>query len=404
MRQFYFPLIVAGTMLFSCSHEFEEPSLAQPNQNQNLALSASQWEGEVAEPLKVISRDERTIDKIMYPTTHNSFNYKGSRYDLENVYDNLPTQFAKGIRAVEIDIHEKTIYKFPFTIKKEIAVYHGKITNGSNGSEIARKVLQRITDFIEANPTEIVFLKIETTVSGSDIDKVLRDSHLDQHIYKRTADNPYPTPEDVIASGKRVITTRTIEGSKLYGPSLDRKTFGGKYSDNDDHQPQTSPSEKKFFSLDYYGVTSILGAGDDDRASYIMHPSRMGPFVEDVWKLNGRKPWRVNVDFPSIHNGNYYQVIKDNNAKAMLMGEVRDTDGNLLLKKDGSLIHWTWDCDYNSETVRATTSAEFSFPIEDDETVTIHPVSNDYDFVPQSVTVTSDNVSDFKQVFVAIPK
>ncbi|BDD08286.1 hypothetical protein FUAX_07180 [Fulvitalea axinellae] len=397
MKKVYLPLILAGAMV-SCDQGLEESGMDANMGDIGLKTASAQQVSVQAEPLRKVDRDDRTINEISFPATHNTYNYKGSTFSKSNVFDDMPEQFEKGIRAVEIDIHEKRTW-----FKKDVSVYHGKMTNGFNGSRLAHYVLAEITEFIEDNPQEIVFLKFETTVSGSTLDKEIREAGLDEHIYEYDESNPYPTKEEVVASGKRVVITRHIDGS-AYGRALDRHTFGGGYSDNGDHKPQSSPSEKKFFSVERYGITGTFGYGDADRAKYLNHPSRLAPFVDDVWKLNGKKPWRVIVDFPSVHSGNYYTVIRELNDKEMLKGEIRTADGNLLLKKDGKLINWTWECQYAEEMVTAKTSAEFSFPMNDGETVTIRPVSDEYTFVPASLTVTNDNTSDLMQVFTAVPK
>ena len=55
------------------------------------------------------------------------------------------------------------------------------------------------------------------------------------------------------------------------------------------------------------------------------------------------------------------------------------------------------------KTVAARTSAEASFPLNDNETVTIRPTSSSYRFEPESVTVSNQNNTDYKQIFTAIP-
>ncbi len=378
-----FLMFAIASSIVSCSTDNvlqENISLEQQNKSSNTILE--------------VPRSARKLYEIANPATHNTYNYKG-RFRFSNVFDDMPKQFDKGIRAVEIDIHEK-INLNPFK-GNDISVYHGKFTNGANKSRLAHYVLREITDFIEANPSEIVYLKFETTVSGKEIDKVIKKAGLDKHIYRGIASNPYPTPQEVISSGKRVLITRQIGGSK-YGPSLPRHTFGGGHVDNGDHKPQSSPSNSKYFSIERYGITPGLGFGDADKAKYLNHPSRLAAFVDDVWKLNGKKPWRVIVDFPSVHNNNYYKVMKALNEKEMLKTEIRDSKGKLLSNK-----HWSWQCQYSNETVTARTSAEASFPLNDNETVTIRPTSSSYRFEPESVTISNQNNTDYKQIFTAIP-
>ncbi|WP_196890486.1 phosphatidylinositol-specific phospholipase C domain-containing protein [Aureivirga marina] len=349
--------------------------------------------------LQEIPMEDRRIHEITNPSTHNSYN-DTHKYEKSNVFDRLPDQFKKGIRAIEIDIHKRiNLFK-----SDDISVYHGKPTNGFNGTRLAHYVLREITDFVKDNPNEIVYLKFETTVSGSDIDKEIRKADLDDYIYNYNSSNPYPKPEEVTATGKNVIITRDI-GSEYGGSALPRHTFGGGYSDKDKNKPQSSPSEKKFFTVEYYHITKTFGYGDSKQQRWLNGEGRLPKFVDEVWKLNGKKPWRVIVDFPSLNDGFYYQEIKRVNERQMLKVKIHDGDGNLLLKdKDGKLITWKWDTSYNGNEVVATTSAEASFPMKKSETVIIQPTSDKYFFVPPYLEVTNDGTTDLLQNFVAFPK
>ncbi|BDD08624.1 hypothetical protein FUAX_10560 [Fulvitalea axinellae] len=396
MRTFIASLC-AGVLLASCAQEFDAGPSAQKSQIPTPGLAQAEL-SVTASPLQMVDRSDRKINEISFPCTHNSYNDDSGVFDNGNVSQGMPTQFARGIRAVEVDIHERRSW-----FKKNVSVYHGKISNGINGSRLAHYVLREVTDFVEDNPDEIVFLKLETTVSASKLDKEIRKAGLDKHVFVRDPQNPYPTKAEVVASGKRVVFTRQIDGSQ-YGESLDRHKHGSGETDKEDHTPQASPSDKRFFAFNYYSITSLFGYGDKDAAKYLNNPSRLAPFADDVWKLNGKKPWCLTVDYPSVHNGHYYDVIEALNEKGMLKGQILDSDGDLLMKNNGSVITWTWQCQYSDETVTAKTSADFSFPMKESETVTITPVSDTYNFTPASLTVTNGNVQDVFQAFTATPK
>ncbi|WP_196890485.1 phosphatidylinositol-specific phospholipase C domain-containing protein [Aureivirga marina] len=349
--------------------------------------------------LQEIPIEDRRIHEITNPSSHNSFN-DTHKYEKSNVFDRLPDQFRKGIRAIEIDIHKKVnIFS-----SDDISVYHGKASNGLNGSRLAHYVLEEVTDFVKDNPNEIVFLKFETTVSGSDIDKEIREAGLDKYIYTYNSSNPFPKPEEVTATGKNVIITRDV-GLQYGGSALPRHTFGGGFSDKDKNNPQTSPSEKKFFSVEYYHITKTFGYGDSKQQRWLNGEGRLPKFVDEVWKLNGKKPWRVIVDFPGINDGFYYDEIKRVNERQMLKAHIYDENGNLFTKDDnGQLITWKWMCTYGGDKNDAKTSSEASFPMKKGETVTIQPYSDDYYFVPPILEVTNDGTTDLLQNFVAVPK
>ncbi|MDR6241468.1 phosphatidylinositol-specific phospholipase C domain-containing protein [Aureibacter tunicatorum] len=392
--------LVVIAWLAACSSPMEDLNSIDDNRDYSTLSKNPSINSQVYE---LVPQEERKLFEISFPCTHNSYNYKG-RFEKSNVFDNLPSQFQKGIRAIEIDVHEKSTYHFPFKVKKDISVYHGKATNGANGSRLAHYVLEEVRDFILENPKEMVFLKFETTVSGSQIDKLMDKSGLSGLVFDQIKTNPYPTKEDVIASGKRIIITRQI-GNSRFSPSLPRHTAGGGYSDNSDHNPQSQPSENKYFSMQYYGITSVAGYGDADRAKYLNHPSRLGEFVDQTWKLNGKKPWRVIVDFPSVHNNHYYEVIEEMNERAIAKVRIVDESGNIMMKDGSNLYHWNWECAYENGVVMAKTSGECNFPIKAYETITLKPVSNQFDFVPKQVVIShDDNKNDYLVSFIATRK
>ncbi|WP_196890483.1 phosphatidylinositol-specific phospholipase C domain-containing protein [Aureivirga marina] len=386
-------------LAFACQKEYPELEASDISNSEENFNNERFTTSDLNLDLQRIPISERRIHEIINPSTHNSYN-DHDKYEKSNVFDRIPTQLSKGIRGVEIDIHKKVnLFK-----GDDISVYHGKVSNGINGSRLAHYVLREITDFAKDNPNEIIYLKFETTVSGGDIDKEIREAELDKYIYDYNPNNPYPKPEEIIATGKNVVITRHIDGSQ-YGVSLDRHTFGGGYEHNSSHNPQTNPSANKFFSVEYYAITSTFGYGDSHEQKYLLGEARLPEFVDKVWKLNGKKPWRIIVDFPSVHNDYFYQIVNELKSRQMLKAQVYDKYGNLFMNdENGKLITWKWMCTYNNAKNDAKTSAEASFPMKKGETVTIQPYSDDYYFVPPILEVTNDGTTDLLQNFVAIPK
>ena len=387
-------LILTMSSFLSCTqNDWEEiPAENESINNNNIkSVSAS---------LTRESRSDRRINEIAFPATHNSYNYS-PRFEKSNVFEEMPTQFEKGIRAVEIDIHRKPKYGLFGSISGyDTSVFHGQDSKGINGCRLAHYVLAEITEFLEDNPNEIVFLKFETTAPSNRLDQEIEEADLDDHIYNYDpVNNPYPTKQEIIESGRRCVITRHIDGSD-YGTSLDRHTFGGGHTSRSDATPQSSPSNKKYFSVEHYGITSTFGYGDSDDAKYFQDPSRLGTFVDEVWKLNGKKPWRVIVDFPCVKNNNYYSVMEDLENQTMLKFEIRRDNGEIFKDwDDGSVKTITWNCQFGNQNVTAKSSGEGSFPMKNGETVTLTPTCAGYSFEPASITITNENTQDYKQVF-----
>ena len=125
----------------------------------------------------------------------------------------------------------------------------------------------------------------------------------------------------------------------------------------------------------------------------INEPQALLKLAETAWKLNGKKVWRLEVDFPDI--GDVYGVADTLNSWNILKGEVRH--------RNEILPEVTWDCQYSmgEGDVQTTTYGRFAFPMKPNETVTVTPSHPDFVFSPASLAITNTDGQDITQMFEA---
>ncbi|BDD12614.1 hypothetical protein FUAX_50460 (plasmid) [Fulvitalea axinellae] len=382
---------VLGLFFFSCDDTLEG-TLEQPSANAGLSVANRTIEAEADfSERQYLDVSERLIYEIAYPTTHNSFNYS-PKFKLPNVYESITKQLNDGIRAIEIDLH----YYRPWYAawQKKIRVFHQSKTNGILGTQKPQEIFDELKAFLKSHPQDLLFVKFEKTISDGDLDKLLEDSGLLPWLYKRPS-NRYPKPAELVASGKRllIVTGGGKHHSNWGGGS--NTAYGVKPRDG--HVAKVGVSSWMPFSMVFYSLDDVFGTGSKGDAEYLNNRFRIEDFADDCWKQNGKKPWRVMVDFPSI--GDVYGAVETINLWNMIKGEVKDEDGNTLKKVD-------WKCTYSAgnEKVNTDTYGQFSFPLKISETVTITPVSDKYRFEPSSLTVTNIRHKDVYQQFKAIRK
>lgn len=329
-----------------------------------------------AQPVDVSTR---TINEITIPATHNSYNYAPA-FQAPNVNESVAEQLKNGIRAIELD------FKY---LGKEIQLFHG--LGGVLGAQPAADVLTDISTFIQQNPTETVAIKVHSRVPGPALAALMEQTGLSPYLYTQKG-RDLPTLETLTQSDRRVLilnAPRPISSRlRLCTTRWNLKTPAALWPPREHAVPCTGD----FFSVVAYAVDGTLGTGSLEHAAVINDPPYLLKLAETAWKLNGKKVWRLEVDFPDI--GDVYGVAATLNRWNILKGEVRH-QGKVLPKV-------TWNCEYSmGDTVNTVTYGRFSFPVKPQETVKITPSHPDFVFSPASITVTDTKGQDVMQVFNA---
>lgn len=321
------------------------------------------------------------INEISFPSTHNTFNASNDGFALPNTHWTIEEQLERGIRGLEIDVHYQQTGIKPDDIKKRI--YHSEPTNGILGSTSVDLQFGRIREFLEKNPNEILFLKIEKTISLEDLHEEFEENGLMQYFYQ--GDGEYiPTVRELVESGKRICGTNGVGEEIGWGFSYEGTPTGkDDPSEIENYDAMYNPpSPKQFWACNAYLEQDLLGTGSEDDAAYCNDYNWLLNYVTECWKLNGQKTWRLIVDFPSI--GDVNSVANTLNSYKMLKGSVY-IDGAVADSVE-------WNCQYSKGfEVNTWTHGNFNFPVQQDEKVIITPKLDGYRFHPNKISVNFDN-------------
>jgi hypothetical protein len=333
------------------------------------------------------------VNDITFPTTHNSFNASNDGFSLPNTVLNIEQQLALGIRGFEIDIHYQR-YGFLW-LRSRRKVFHQELTNGSLGYTSVDYQLQQIKIFLDANPNEIIFLKVERSIDSDDMREELEENGLIDYLYQGDGVN-LPTLGELIASNKRLIGTNGMGPGLGWGFIYEGTPIGAtNVNEITTHEAMfDEPSNVLLWTCNAF-ILNGVGTGSEEDASIVNDYNWLLDYTEKCWKLNGQKCWRLNVDYPSI--GNVVGVANTLNSYKMVRGDVF-TDNQLINQVD-------WECIYNDgDTINTATYGHFNFPLKPGATVKITPKSTQYNFSPSTLEFKHSTFEGENIVINAEPK
>lgn len=376
-RHYRRSLIALGCTLFSlCSNIDNKPRAFAESGTPSIGPEASQ-------PLNTSTKK---INEVTIPATHNSFNH-APKFELPNVNESVSEQLENGVRALELD---------PNYLGKEILLFHG--LGGVLGTQPVSEVLAEVLAFLQQNPSEIVVIKMHSKVPSAELAALVDRAGLAPYLFALKKGEAIPTPAELVKDNRRLLITNA--GAKLSSRlSLCTTRWNLKSPEalwppreHRREKDNLAPCKGDFFSVIAFAVDAALGTGSLENARVINDYDALLNLTEMAWKLNGKKIWRIEVDFPDI--GNVYKVADTLNRWNILKGEV--------LHQGEILPQVSWNCQYSQgETLETDTYGRFSFPMKPDETVTLTPSHPDFVFSPASVSITNTSRQDISKNFTA---
>ncbi len=199
---------------------------------------------------------ERNLDQVAFGATHNSYagaNYPGFVFPEQD--DTIPEQLDAGIRGLWIDTYygipgkrvftqtdridpalsamikdelgpkftaageriRAQIAKPPADAQSEIFLCHAFCELGAVS---AGETFKQIAEFLEKNPREVLIIDLEDYTTPEDTQKLIESTGLVDYIYKGPQGPPWPTLQEMIDSGGRVLLVAEHEtgGASWYRP------------------------------------------------------------------------------------------------------------------------------------------------------------------------------------------
>ncbi len=198
----------------------------------------------------------RSLDRVAFAATHNSYagaNYPGFLFPEQN--DRIPQQLDAGVRGLWIDTYygvpgrrvytdtsklspaliaqidqelgpkftaagnriRAQIAKPPADAKTRIYLCHGFCELGAVSAE---KTFEEIAGFMHDNPREVLIIDLEDYTTPKDTQRLIEKTGLVDYIYKGPQGPPWPTLQQMIDSGGRIllVAEHMTGGASWYRP------------------------------------------------------------------------------------------------------------------------------------------------------------------------------------------
>ena len=141
------------------------------------------------------------FDQVTLPSTHNSMSNAEEGWSIPNQQYGLTRQLADGVRGMMLDTH--------YDDDGAVLLCHEYC---GMGSLPLVEGLQRITDFLAANPGEVLAIIFQDGISPQDTADAFAEAGLDGFVYAHPG-GAWPTLLELIHAG-----TRLVVGAESQGP------------------------------------------------------------------------------------------------------------------------------------------------------------------------------------------
>ncbi len=200
---------------------------------------------------------DRSLDEVAFAATHNSYagaDYPGFVFPEQN--NKIPQQLEAGVRGLWIDTYygipggrrvytdtsevdpaliaqlrdelgdrfadagdriRSQIARPPANAKPRIYLCHGFCELGAVDAE---KTFEEIAEFMATNPREVLIIDLEDYTTPADTQALISKTGLADYVYKGPQGPPWPTLEEMIESGGRIllVAEHMTGGADWYRP------------------------------------------------------------------------------------------------------------------------------------------------------------------------------------------
>ena len=247
----------------------------------------------------------KRYNQVTYPMTNNSYGYKTGAiaWAFPNQEWPIDHQLRDGVRAINLDIGD---------LGGTLSVFSGEaIATILTGSQALSQILNEVRQFLEGNPREVITIFMETSVGGAAIQTALNDASLTTYLHSQGPGAPWPTLEEMITAGTRLViftTDNDPSGPGWYHNAWDYMgSTANELGSREDFACNTTNGDigNGLYMLNHWASTTIsllglnlnLGIGNSDSASSLNAYSILASRTVGCQILNGHLPNFVAVDF-----------------------------------------------------------------------------------------------------------
>jgi len=146
-------------------------------------------------PIWIISLEAQPLNKVCFPTTHNSFNVaKGKKHFIfpNHTYP-ITQQLNDSIRGFMLDVYER---------KKEIYLYHSFPILGKQKLSC---VLKDIKSWLSMHPNEVIAIIFQNAISREKLLEEFSKLQMDSLLATINWNKPLPTLQELVTKNQRII-------------------------------------------------------------------------------------------------------------------------------------------------------------------------------------------------------
>lgn len=245
-----------------------------------------------------LSLCDKQYDEMTFVMPHNAHAYTPVYSTLAaNQERDIATQLMDGVRAFTFKTYTTSDAACG---PQGVYVYHGF---PALGCMLFSEVLQPIKNFMEANPREVITLGIEGSSPIADMKQVLDNMGLSAYLHVQTFGQPWPTLQEMITSGKRLV---------IFAARGNANNFPGYHDywnyivDNDYEARRLSDFDCEWFrgnpSGDFYLFNHFLTnlSPQRDSAAVINTYAKLKGRIDECVAYHGRTPNFLHVDFYNL--------------------------------------------------------------------------------------------------------
>ncbi|MCO4769377.1 MAG: phosphatidylinositol-specific phospholipase C domain-containing protein [Deltaproteobacteria bacterium] len=233
------------------------------------------------------------VDEVAFLRTHNSHASEERGYSQLswNHYNAMPTQLTDGVRAVNMDV---------YLYEGQMVVCHGYCTLGLQRLDL---ILAELTDFLAANPDEVVLLSLQNEAPWADTLASLEAAGVGALGYSHTPGAPWPTLEEMLDGGTPLLIS--AGGTPAGAPDWLHRDgdlswgdhWGAETPDDLDCEAENAP-----FDGGLYFFNNVLTApiASPDLANQVNHDPDLSERLQACGAENGQIPNIISVDFYSL--------------------------------------------------------------------------------------------------------
>jgi len=183
------------------------------------------------------------------------------------------------------------------------------------GSEPMQPTMDRLNDWMDANPREVVVLFIQDTVTPQDTDAVLRKAGLADKAYVHPTGAQWPTLRQMIDSNKRLVVLMENTGGGTEYPYLHQgfdlvqdTEYTFKTADDFTCTLKRGSADSPLFSVNHWlaSFTKLISSAEEVNAYDVLKPR-----IDECEIERGRKPSMIAVNW--YDRGDLFRVVDELN-------------------------------------------------------------------------------------------